>query len=288
MTQAFQISFIFFEQGSGWGRARDGSSIARVTWCQSACSTIWSTRQLHASYHHSRETSPFLKPGPAGSQIASATAEVTCCCETHQRTTQVATASLGWVVFFQRCKQAAQAMQAWLRHSHQALKNSYFKMRAELSLGQVPLTTIYAPFFRCTSTFPHAFMASPQCLPPFSLAHDSSTPFLSPALTTTTTVCVSWTQSHSSSKKPGRPLERQQQNALFCPSWVEGRSCCSLGICLSQDLQQEPPSHQQTVLRPAAAGLGNHLLLFQLGPTIKQGFLAPSPHSLEYPVTWGF
>lgn len=55
------------------------------------------------------------------------------------------------------------ALQACLRHSHQALKSfsvialSYVKMRGEPALGQVPLATIYAPLFCSASTFPHAF-----------------------------------------------------------------------------------------------------------------------------------
>lgn len=33
MTQAFQINYVFFKQGSDWGTGWNGSSITRVTWC---------------------------------------------------------------------------------------------------------------------------------------------------------------------------------------------------------------------------------------------------------------
>lgn len=43
MTRAFQINSLSFEQGSGWGRVWDGSSLTRVTGGQSSCYIIWST-----------------------------------------------------------------------------------------------------------------------------------------------------------------------------------------------------------------------------------------------------
>lgn len=101
ITQAFQINCLFFEQGSDWRRLWDGSSINRVTWGQLACYMIWSTRELHSRYLHSCATSSFLKPGPACSQVASPTAEVTCCCIIHQWTTTCVTiSSFRWLCFF--------------------------------------------------------------------------------------------------------------------------------------------------------------------------------------------
>lgn len=245
MTQAFQINSLFFEQGSDWRRLRDGSSINRVTWGQLARYTIWSTRELHSRYLHSCATSSFLKPGPAGSQVVSLTTEVTCCCIIQQwTTTGVTISSFRWLCcfgFFLEIQEISSglALQACLRHSHQDPRSfsvitlSYFKVREELPLGQIPLGTIHTSFFYNASTFPHAFTACPHsaCFHSVSLA---AVAHLSPAPTTT---YVSWIQSYSSSKNPGKTLKLQKENMLFHPSWAERRPCSSSGTCSSQELQ---------------------------------------------------
>lgn len=183
MTQAFQINYLFFKQGSDWGTGWNRSSVTRVTWCQQFVCQPLSEAPDNTTPIISTvcATSSFLKSGTGVSP--SATAEITCCCTTHQWiTTWLATASLDFVLEIQE-KSSGLALQALLCHIHQALKCfsiitlCYFTMGEELSLGQVPLDTIYAPLFLNASTSPHAFMASPWCPSPFSLAHDRSTPF---------------------------------------------------------------------------------------------------------------
>lgn len=70
----------------------------------------------------------------------------------------------------------------------------------------------------CASPFPHAFTASPLCLPPLSIAYNSHTPFCHHHLCPTPSLILLEKQTN---KKTGKMLKLQEQNTS-CPSGQRG------------------------------------------------------------------
>lgn len=66
MTQASQINYLFFKQGSDWGTGWNGSGITRVTWCQPFATWFEAPDNTTQIISTVCATLSFLKSGAAG------------------------------------------------------------------------------------------------------------------------------------------------------------------------------------------------------------------------------
>lgn len=185
------------------------------------------------------------------------------------------------------------ALQACLRHSHQALKSfstitlSYFKMREELSFGQIPLATIYAPLFCNASTFPdafHSFSSVPASVQSCSQQQPNFHQHSPPPLR----ACPGPSLIPLPKKKPGENIETSTTKCVVLPILSRGEAMLFLRDLPLWGPTVGPSFPPTDRVRPSSCRAVQPLAPGSAGSNNQTGTSGPEPQLIRAPGYMGF